>query len=95
MESKPLDFHKRLIFFEATRKKLVEDMIQTLPTELYHNIFCLLCTLEIELLQKVNQLSYSYSSGTHRVKLPYNWGVIPQIKLILTPNTKKSEKFEP
>ena len=88
---KRLDFHECLVFFLAARQQLAENMIQTLPSEMYQIIFSLPCTTKTKLLQKINLL-YSYPIGAHRVKLPHNWGILPSIKHILTLDTRKSEK---
>ena len=78
-----------MIFFLPTRQQFVQDLIQTLPSEIYYKIFQLPNTAETQLLHKINQLPHIFPKGSYRVTVP-NTSIL---KLLLTLDTSKAEKI--
>ena len=85
----PLTFSEKLIFFLPTRQQLVQDLLHTLPSEIYYKIFQLPSTAETQLLHKINQLHHVFPKGSYRVTVS-NTSIL---KLLLTPDTSKAEKI--
>jgi len=85
----PLTFFEKLIFFLTIRQQLVQDLLQTLPSEIYYKIFQLPSTAEIQLLHKINQLHHIFPKGSYWVTVPNTF----ILKLLLTPDTSKAEKI--
>ena len=85
----PLIFSEQLIFFLHTRQQLAQDIIEKLPSEIYHKIFQTPSTAETRLLYKINQLHHTIPRGSYPVIKPES----SILRLLLTPDTPQSEKI--
>ena len=85
----PLTIPQRLIFFENDRTRLVYDMLEYLPSELYDKIEQTPSTAETQLTLRINQLCHTFPEGSLRVIQPK----ISNLRLILNPITPRSQKI--
>ena len=85
----PLTFPEQLVFFLHTRQQLAQNVIENLPSEIYHKIFQTPSTAEAKLLHKINQFHHTFPRGSYRVIKPDT----SFLKLLLTPVTLQSEKI--
>ena len=85
----PLTIPQRLIFFENDRTRLVYDMLEHLPSELYDKIEQTSSTAETQLILRINQLCHVFPEHSLRVMQPK----IPSLRLLLFPETPRSQKI--
>jgi len=85
----PLTIPQRLIFFENDRTRLIQDMLEYLPSELYDHIEQLPSTAETQLILRINQLCHTFPEGSLRVKEPR----FTSLRLLLFPETPRSRKI--
>ena len=85
----PLTIPQRLIFFENDRTQIVYNMLEHLPSELYHRIEQTPSTAETQLIFRINQLCHVFPEHSSRVIQPK----IPSLRLLLFPETPRSQKI--